>query len=439
MNRLNILLVVLVSFFFIRTEVVTPQSKYTGQSIEQILAMPEDSINLGIACLVLAKDAYPKLNVEYFDYCLNYMVEKIRYLEQGKTSPLLRIGLMNDYLYRRGWWNDSITFTYNLDDLEADSTSDQFLNGYIASKLGSCITMSMLHLVLAERLAWPIKPVRSAKHIYCRYIKEGFKENNIEATCGGGYIPTWRYAKDAGESKKSIKNGTYEKVLTKKEYIANLLNENARFFREKKNDLDKAIYYTKLALFYDSSYVSAYWNLGQYYREKAIELDSIRYDKIQEVKNNQVVFDRVILRRSSSQMPINPNLQSSPNMPMNPLMQQNKRDDPSIQNPMLRMSGQYLSGLDLQIPSPPTKPNNPYNQFSVNRDPNIQRQNDKIEMMQEITNIDATYGRQILKLIDISHKLKAIAKERGIVLKFPKEFFIKQAESIEKFKLTGEY
>ncbi len=439
MNRLNILFAVFVLAFFVRTKEVTPQSKYSGQSIEQILAMPEDSINLGIACLVLAKDAYPNLKIEFFDYCLNYMVERIRYLDQGKTNPMVRIGVMNEYLYRPGRWNDSITFTYNLDDLEADSTNDQFLNGYIASKLGSCVTMSMLHLVLAERLGWPIKPVRSAKHFYCRYIKKGFKENNIEATCGGGYIPTWRYATDAGESKKSIKNGAYEKVLTKKEYLANLLDENVRFFREKKKDLDKAIYYTKLALFYDSTYVSAYWNLGQYYREKAIELDSIRFDKIQEVKKNQVVLDRAISRRSFSQMPINPNPQSSPNMPMHPLMQPNKRYDPSIQNPMLRMSGQYQSDLDLQIPSPYTKPNNPYNQFPVNRDPNIKRQDDKIELMQEITNIDTSYGKQILKLIDISHKLKKIAKDRGIVLKFPKEFFMKQAESIEKFKLTGEY
>ncbi len=48
--------------------------------------------------------------------------------------------------------------------------------------------MSMLYLAVADRLKWPIVPVRAAKHIFCRYISHGFKDNNIEATCGGGYL-----------------------------------------------------------------------------------------------------------------------------------------------------------------------------------------------------------------------------------------------------------
>ncbi len=463
------LFLIIALFFFVKPGMVLTQSKYTGQTIEQILAMPEDSINLGIACLVLAKDAYPNLKIEFYDYCLNYMVERIRYLDQGKTNPLVRIGVMNQYLYKPGWWNDSVTFTYNLNDLEADSTRDQFLNGYIASKLGSCVTMSMLHLVLAERLGWPIKPVRSAKHFYCRYIKKGFKENNIEATCGGGYIPSWRYAKDAGESKEAVKNGIYERVLTKKEYIANLLDENARYFREKKNDLDKAIYYTRLALSYDSTYVGAYWNLGELYREKAIELDSTRYERIQDVKRNYQILEQNMIRPSPSQVNMNQNPLFTPPDPTNAINmnpgtfipgQFQKRRNPQEQfldqftRPSLPQVGVFQNQTKELFPNPSApymnqgfvepsplqkKPNNPYNQFPVNQNPNMQRQNGEIDMMEEIAYIDASYGKKILNLIDISHKLKAKAKELGVVLKFPKEFFIKQAESIEKFKRTGEY
>ena len=90
--------------------------------------------------------------------------------------------MMNTYLYRKGWWNDSIAFTYDLDDLEASKKENQFLNGYLATKKGSCITMPMLHLVLADRLGWPVYPVLTPKHYFCRYIEPGFEENNIEAT-----------------------------------------------------------------------------------------------------------------------------------------------------------------------------------------------------------------------------------------------------------------
>ncbi len=438
MKHLNTLLSVLVVVSFFNPNESVPQSKYTGQTIEQILAMPEDSINIGIACLVLAKDAYPNLNINFFDYSLNYMADHIRPLCEGKTDPTVRISMMNTYLYRPGWWNDAITFTYNLDDLDADSTNDQFLNGYIATKHGSCITMSMLHLALVQRLGWPIRPVRSAKHFYCRYIKKGLKYDNIEATCGGGWIPTWRYARDAGEPKKAIKNGVYERVLTNKEYIAGLLEVNARYFAEKKKELDRAIYYTRLSLSYDSTNSSAWWNLGELCRKKAIELDSIRYERIQDVKRNYATDD-YLMRQPSPQVQVNPNPQPTQIIHPDQFIQQVPPDPTQPRIPVTDMFDQFTRNIAPQPPSLLEKPNNPYNQFPINQNPNIQRQNDEAEMMGEIAYINDSYGKQILELIDLGHKLKAKAKELGIVLKFPKEFFIKQAASIEKFKRTGQY
>ena len=405
------------------------QSSYHGQTIQQIIAMPPDSVNLGIACLVLAKDAYPKLNIDYFNYCIDYMVRRIRYLNQGRTDPLARIGLLNTYLFRPGWWNDSITFTYNLNDLEADSTNDQFLNGYIATKHGSCITMAMLYLVLAQRLGWPIKPVRSAKHFYCRYIKKGFKQDNIEATCGGGYIPTWRYAADVGEPKRAIRNGVYERVLTNKQYIASLLEENARYFLDKKKDLDKAIFYTKLSIKYDSTNSGAYWNLGELYRRKAIQLDSIRYDKIQELTTSTSVDEFLMRHRRpevETYMPTPRSTAISPE-PVTP-----RTPGPSV-------FGQYLNGIE---PEPAQQSRiaagPPPNQSFRGQDKEMY-QDDQGILFSETQRINSRYGKRIMELLARSHRLKARAKRLGIVLKFPKEFFIKQAESIAKFKRTGEY
>ena len=401
----------------------------TGQTIRQILAMPSDSINLGIACLVLAKEAYPKLNVDYFNYCIDYMVRQIRYLNQGRTDPLARIGLLNTYLFRPGWWNDSITFTYNLDDLEADSTKDQFLNGYIATKHGSCITMSMLYLVLAQRLGWPIRPVRSAKHFYCRYIAKGFRRANIEPTCGGGYIPTWKYAVDAGEPKRAIRNGVYERVLTNKQYIASLLEENARYFLDKKKDLDKAIYYTRLSIKYDSTNSGAWWNLGELYRRKAIQLDSIRFDKIQELETSTNV-DELLMRHRRSEVeayvphPRPTAINPEPAMPRTP--------SPSV-------FCQYLNGV---VPGPAQQPrivSGPSPNQNFRRQDNENYQDDQGILFSETQQMNSKYGKRIMELLALSRNLKSKAKRLGIVLRFPKEFFIEQAESIAKFKRTGQY
>jgi len=399
----------LVFFVSILAQMVHSQARYEGQTIEQIISLPEDSIDLGIACLVLAKDAYPNLNVGFFDYAIDFMAKRIQLLNKDLTDPEARIGLLNTYFFRPGWWNDSITFTYDLDDLEATRKENQFLNGYIASKKGSCATMSMLYLVLADRLGWPIKAVRSGKHVYCRYIQEGFKENNIEATCGGGYLADDDYVKQVGIPKKAIKNGVYLRTLTKKEYIATLLQNNVRYFRETKKDLDKSIYYCRLSLSIDSTLSTAYWNLGQLYREKAIELDSIRFERIQSLRSQSYVQRNVapeVFPQSSAH-----------SVPPQPLTMD-----------------QYIESL---------KPN-PHTSFyprsnPMKATPETQRENEQGILGTEIQSLDMEYGKQIQELLQRSRQLKAKAKALGIVLKFPEEFFIKQANAIEEFKRTGKY
>ena len=149
---------------------VHAQKGETADQIERYLAMPDDSINIGFVCLTLAKDAYPNLAINKFDRILDYMAGQISYLNEGRTDPLARIGLLNTYFYRKGWWNDSVAFTYDLNDLDATKRGNRYLNGYLSTKRGSCITMSMLYLAVADRLHWPVVAIRAAKHIFCRYI-----------------------------------------------------------------------------------------------------------------------------------------------------------------------------------------------------------------------------------------------------------------------------
>lgn len=252
---------------------LTAQEHYNGQTIEQILELPEEEIDLGIACLVLAKDAFPQLDIARFDYILDYMVDRIDRLMQEAVDPESRIGMMNTYLYRAGWWNDSLTFTYDLDDLKGEQKENQFLNGYLSTRTGSCVTMPMLHLVLADRLGWPMKASRSVKHFFLRYVADGFKKNNIDATVGGGYRPDELYKEEAGIPDIAIANGVYLRSLSKKEYIASLLLNQARHFHEREADLHKAAYLLQLALVYDPTFASAHWNLGHYYYLLARQLE----------------------------------------------------------------------------------------------------------------------------------------------------------------------
>lgn len=62
-----------------------------------------DSIDLGLACLIMAKEAYPNLDIQTFDKMLDYMAGQIEQLMEGNNDPEARIGMLNTYLYREGW------------------------------------------------------------------------------------------------------------------------------------------------------------------------------------------------------------------------------------------------------------------------------------------------------------------------------------------------
>jgi len=182
--------------FLFATNIGFAQKQYTGQSIEDILKLPEKDISISIATLVLAKEFYPNMNVPFFLQAFDYLADRFNYYFGNFTDPNDIIPALNTYPFKPGYWNDNITFCYDDDDLQVTKLNNKFINGYISSKKGSCITMPMLYIILGEKLHIPLKPVRSAKHFFVRYEPEGIKLNfqhNIEATNGGGFISDDEY------------------------------------------------------------------------------------------------------------------------------------------------------------------------------------------------------------------------------------------------------
>jgi hypothetical protein len=82
----------------------------------------------------------------------------------------------------------------------------------------------MLYLALADRLGWPIYPVRAPQHFFCRYIidPDSNKYYDIETTSKGMILDDWVYVDEMKITKDGLKNGCYLRTLTKKEYLASM-------------------------------------------------------------------------------------------------------------------------------------------------------------------------------------------------------------------------
>jgi len=395
------------------------QKQYSGQNIEEILKLPEDQINIGIASLVLAKEFYPNLNIPFFLQTFDYMADRYKFYFGKYTDPDERVRALNTYLYKTGYWNDNITFGYDDADLEVTKLDNKFINGYISTKKGSCITMPMLYVILGERLNFPIKPVRSAKHFFVRYEPEKsnkkFKQN-IEATNGGGFISDKQYKDDVLIPEKAIKNGVYLRTLSKKEYIASLLLINANEYLKIRN-LEKAKHYFKLAIKYDSTFSSAYMNYGMTVFGEARLLEEKLWDE------QQAAIKSFELNNYSGNGQIDIPAKQTDSVEVDELLSNNieKTLDKQLNFDDVEKRLKEMS----YTPTGITDENVEQTLLSLEQ----QRELDEV-MIQ----IEEKYKPEILSKIDEYEKYTGKANELGIVLEFPIEFFQKQAETIRKYK-----
>lgn len=236
------------------------------KEISKILSMPEDSIDLPYAFLVLSKDIYPDYDINKGMHTINVIVERvkdfIKVYDIDTTKIDERIGIINTFLFRKGPWNDDgrghhIVYSYNLNFSETNQESN-FLAYTLYTLKGSCATLPMLWISIAHRLGWQVQGVRAPRHIFLRY--KGATYPNIDPSVSGGYFSDSAYVEDLLISQSALNNGAYLRSLSKKELIATYINNNATYAVNIQKDTVKAQRLLQIAIAWDPSNVEAVAN-----------------------------------------------------------------------------------------------------------------------------------------------------------------------------------
>ncbi|MBN2603293.1 MAG: hypothetical protein JXA91_04085 [Candidatus Thermoplasmatota archaeon] len=239
------------------------------EEIKKILELPEKDIDVGRAALILSKDAFPDIDIEYCLKFFDNMAMGVNAVVKASIDKVSiedkRIGSMNTFLYRAGPWNRAgkdrnMVFTYDEKSVEDMEPKALFIPNMLLTHKGTCATMPVLWYILADRLKWDVNIVRLPGHLFVRY--NGAKLANIEATANGGFIPDSQYIKDMRVPNKAIAQGVYMKSLSKKQFISTLMVNNAFYLIEEEKDSIRAIKYLKLAVQYDNTNAEAFNGFG---------------------------------------------------------------------------------------------------------------------------------------------------------------------------------
>lgn len=209
-------------------------------SINQILQLPEKKIDIGLAALTFAKDMYPELDIKAYSTKIDKMAKEAKAFTGKSNDPEYKKLALNTYLFR------DYKLEYDLADPYAMKLENRSIKGILDSKKGSCITMPMLYMAIAQRMGYPVYPVATPDHNFLRYVDPKLKKQNIEATSNGGYSPDKVLIKELEVSEKGIKSGAYMKTLTYREYLAEFLSHNGSYWAQQGN-FEKALDYLEKA------------------------------------------------------------------------------------------------------------------------------------------------------------------------------------------------
>ena len=137
----------------------------TLEPFAEALACEDARIDLAQACLMIAQDAYPRLEVERYLGEIERMALRLRASLPAAGGAEESIVALNQYLFEDlGYWG-------NTDDYYDPRNS--YLNEVIDRKTGIPITLSILYMELGRRIGLPLEGVSFPGHFLVRLRLRG--------------------------------------------------------------------------------------------------------------------------------------------------------------------------------------------------------------------------------------------------------------------------
>lgn len=256
-------------------------------SITKLLALPEDRIDIGTAALTFAHEIYPdRVDVATYSMKLDQLTAKARKLAGLKNGPDELRAALNTVLYQQEG------FHYNFTPGAMDNFAAYFLPAVMDTKLGTCTTMSMLYLAVAQRLGLSVYGVSAPEHNFVRITNRNVTYPNVEATSGGGTKTDAHYIEQMHIPDKAVQSGTYMRTMTHREYLGILLAINADYYVHK-GMVDTPIKYYEMALEVNPHLDVAAIGLTMLYMRKSrfAENDALVYPAREKFKEAKLDLD----------------------------------------------------------------------------------------------------------------------------------------------------
>jgi tetratricopeptide (TPR) repeat protein len=240
------------------------------QELLSILPAPGQKYSLTSVVLKLSKIADPDMD---YDWCLseiNSMVDDLKPAISSARTPEEKISAINTLLFKQlNFRFDELANSFMLRRRvttgRIDTTNYESYDRVLKNKRGICVSLSLLYLMLAEKLGLPIYPVFMPRHVFVRY-DDGRTRINIETTAQGARADDSYYRKkfDLDHAQK-----IYGRTLDNYRIIGAYLNNMGVYFQLQGRYAD-SIELHRLDTQINPELAGSYSNLGAAYLEAGL-------------------------------------------------------------------------------------------------------------------------------------------------------------------------
>ena len=263
-------------------ETISPL-KSTESRLTLIFEQNAETVNLTEVLILISKDWNPSLDEKPVRDEINQLVALVKNKLRPESTAQDTVDILKQVIHQEKGYR----YTDQVDELGIPINENElFFHGMLKSKLGYCMNLSLLYLIIGDQLDLPLYGVALPNHFFIRY-DSGDDRINIESTELGASYPDSFYENRFGV-KFDAKTPFFTQNLNKKQSLGAYLS-NIGMVYHKNTRPQKAIFYLKPSTKINPLSIEAHNNLANIYGEmKQHELAISQYKKALEANPNSV-------------------------------------------------------------------------------------------------------------------------------------------------------
>ncbi len=188
-----------------------------AEKVELLFAPGRDLADVKLSVDALAN---PATDVAAELRAIDELTSALQQLAAGSRTSLEKLTVLRRFVYESGQWNNYRPFAYDMADPLGKNPVNKQMAKYLNSRLGNCVTMPQLFMILGQRIGLEVTLSLAPLHSFVKFTDDAGIQWNLEATSGADFTRDLWYRKNLPMTDKAVNSGLYLRALSREETVA---------------------------------------------------------------------------------------------------------------------------------------------------------------------------------------------------------------------------